>query len=250
MKLSVVIIALNEEENIADCLDSAKFADEILVCDGASSDRTVEIATAAGARVMVHPFDDFSSQKNRAVEAAQGDWVFVLDADERIPRSLGEEIRQSLEEKPAAYAVGRDTFFFGKHLRYGDSLNDFPVRLWPKGRAHFVQPVHERIVTDLPIMRLTNRLTHYSTRDEAHHRQKVDCYVPHEIKLMRQKPSAPHGLRAKLRPVLRFLDLWVLKRGCLDGKAGFQYAWLSARYESVRQKRLQEAAKKENPSDE
>ena len=257
MTLSAIILTRNEERNIAECLSNISFAEELLVVDSGSTDQTVALAEQCGARVIAHPFSDFASQRNFAMSQAKGDWVLFIDADERVTPELAEEIKETILAQPvipeifnrgssagfpleacgndenqrlAVYAIPFRTFFFGKRLRFGDSVGDLHIRLFPKLEVAWTQPVHEQIVTDLPVRTLKNPICHYSTRDFAHYRNKVACYVARELAVMKQKGIRPSLFRAVFMPPARFFQLYFLKLGILDGIAGFQYAILSAYY--------------------
>ncbi len=233
VSVSACLIVLNEEDHLPDCLDSVRWADEIVVVDSGSSDRSREIARRYTDKVYERPFTDFSSQKNAALDQAGSDWVFFIDADERIPSALAEEIlcvTRNSGEAPKAYAVGRETYFLGRRLRYSGTQGDFPIRLFPRAQGRFVQPVHEWVKTDLPIGRLNGRLLHYSTRDMAHYRFKLKQYVALEIKTLLQKGRHPGVFDLVFRPPAVFISLYFAKLGILDGWTGFQFAVLSALY--------------------
>jgi len=236
MKISVVIIAYNEERHIVDCLKSAKGADEIIVVDSGSDDQTVPLAKREGANVFVHAFKDFSSQKNMALSMASGDWVFVLDADERMTKELNEEIRSIAEHtrEKAAYAVKRDAYFFKKKMAFSGTQFDYPIRFWPKGEAHFEQPVHERVVTNLPIKKLKASMTHFTTEDMNQFWVKLGRYIPREVELMRQRKVRLSVIDLFFRPVLKFIFIFIIHLGFLDGFTGFRFAYLSAYYDYVR----------------
>ena len=241
MSLSAIVLTCNEALNIAECVDNLSFANEILVVDSESSDGTPEIAKAHGARVVTHPFSDFAAQRNFAMSQAIGDWCFFIDADERVTPKLAEEIRTVSKgsvglsppaERPAlcVYSIPFQTFFFGKRLRFGDARLEFHIRLFPKRHVQWDQPVHEKIVTDLPCRKLKNSIWHYTTRDFAHYMAKVERYVPRELAVMKQKGIKPSLLRAVVVPPAKFFQLYFCKLGIFDGIAGFQYAILSAYY--------------------
>ena len=179
MSLSVGIITMNEEQNIRECVDHLSFADEILVVDGGSSDRTVSNAKAAGAIVHEIPFTNFSSQRNQLMSHAQSDWILFVDADERLSDDLIEEITNIIESGiDSAYAIPRNTYFFGQRLRFSGTQGDAPIRLFPKNKVEWNQPVHERIATSLPIKTLRNPMDHFSTRDRSHYQQKTGLLYP------------------------------------------------------------------------
>ncbi len=230
--ISAVLIAKNEEINIENCLKTVQWADEIIVVDSGSTDKTQEIARKFTTRIFDIPFTDFSDQKNTAVSKATGDWIFLIDADERVTPELEKEILSIIHsgQKPAVYAVHRPTFFFGKELRFSGVQDDYPIRLFPKGETVYKQPVHEEINTQLPVKKLAGHLTHYSTRDYAHYQSKLDCYIPLEKKLMNEMGVRSHCLLGISRCFIKFIFIYIWKFGFLDGWTGFQYARLSAYY--------------------
>jgi glycosyltransferase involved in cell wall biosynthesis len=235
MKLSAVVLTRNEERNIKGCLASLSWADELLVVDSGSTDGTVALAEKQGARVVTSPFTDFATQRNFAMSQAMGGWVLFVDADEQITPALAEEIIKILrnptdESRKAVYAIPRHTYFFGKRLRFSDARTDAPIRLFPKSSARWEQPVHEKVVTDLPVRSLKNPMPHSSTRDLAHYKKKVRDYVPLELETMRKKGLRPSLTKSVLLPPAKFVFLYFWKLGILDGLAGFQYAILSAYY--------------------
>ena len=232
MKLSAIVLSFNEESNIPACLALLSWADEILVIDSGSTDQTVELSKKHGARVVQHPLVDFATQRNFALQQAHGDWVFFVDADERVTQELADEIRGLFNQNPspAVYRVPRYTFFFGRRLRFGDSLHDAPVRLFPRERVNWTQPVHEQIVTDLSNRMLKHPLLHYSTRNWEHYQSKLRSYIPLELITMQKNGSSPGWRSILLRPPAKFLYLYFWKLGVLDGIAGLSYAILSAYY--------------------
>jgi glycosyltransferase involved in cell wall biosynthesis len=245
MKLSAIVLTKNEERNIEECLAGLSWTDEMLVVDSGSTDPTVVLAEKCGARVLAHPFTDFASQRNFAMTQARGDCVLFIDADERVTPELAEEIKKTIRDSMPSphpspdgkgqgegyvYAIPRHNYFFGKRLRFGDSLEDTPIRLFPRLHVTWTQPVHEMIVTDLPRLDLKNPLLHYSTRDLAHYKQKVYGYVRLELETMRSKGVRPNLMKVILLPPGKFIQLYLVKLGILDGTAGFQYAILSSYY--------------------
>ena len=186
MKLSVVLITLNEESNIVKCLDSVLWADEIVVVDSGSSDRTVSLAAVYTQQIFHMPFTNFSNQKNAALEKATGDWIFLIDADEVVTKDLAAEIQTIVNSNGprAVYAVRRRTYFFQGRMRFSGTQEDLPIRLFPRGKARFVQPVHETIATSLPRKTLRHPLMHYTTRDWPQYKKKMDHYIQLELETM------------------------------------------------------------------
>ena len=232
MSISVAMICRDEESNVDACLETVRWADELVLVDGRSTDQTLVKARRYTPHIYEVPFRDFAAQKNEALERTHGDWVFFIDADERVPDDLAGEIQSVCrsESPQAAYAVNRLNYFFGKPLRFSGSQDDFPIRLFPRGKARFEQPVHEHAVTDLPVRRLKHRLLHYSTRNFSHYRSKLDRYVSLELETMHQQQRRARAWDILLRPPVRFLSLYFGKRGFLDGLAGLEFAFLSSYY--------------------
>jgi len=248
VSLTAVVITLNEENNIEDCIRSVSWADEIVILDSGSTDRTPELARALGAAVSFAPFTDFATQKNLAISRAQGKWVLLLDADERATRGLQEEVKLLTSRGgQAVYEVGRKTFFFGRRLRFSGTQSDYPIRLFPRGNARFVQPVHESIETSLPVKRLQNALIHYSTRDFVQYRRKMNQYVAFELEVMAAKKRKVCWTDRWIRPALKFAFLYFWRLGILDGAAGLQYAALSSYYDYSKYKRYCERQSNNSP---
>lgn len=231
------MITRDEEINIQDALASVSWADEKIVVDSGSVDQTVFLARLQGAVVYEETFTDFAVQKNKALGLASKDWILLIDADERITGALQQEILSCMGQAPAAYAIPRETFFFGKRLRFSGTPGDAPVRLFPRGQAHFFQSVHEQVRTELPVRKLKNKMPHFSTRDRAHYQRKLDCYLPLEIKVMREKGRKVTASDVWLRPVIKFIQIYLIQGGVLDGWAGWEYARLSAYYVFLKYRR-------------
>ncbi len=233
MRLSAIVITLNEENNIADCLTALKFADEIILVDSHSADRTCEIARRFTPNVLLRKFDDFSSQKNFALSLAKGEWILSVDADERVSVALASEIQRTISSETAdvAYRVLRHTRLFNKEFRYSGLQNDKPVRLFRRGRGVFKNPVHEELRVDGKTGLLREPLRHISFQTLEDYWKKLQLYTaiaqPSEEKTI----GMAHVLG---RPIYRFLDIYFLKQGFRDGMEGFIYSVLSSYHEFVR----------------
>ena len=226
-RLSVAIITLNEERNLAECLASVAFADEIVVVDGGSQDGTCEIARAAGARVIDAPdWPGFGVQKNRAIDACSGDWVLSIDADERVPQVLRDEILATLS-KPSCdvYEMPRSSYYCGRFMRHSGWWPDYVRRLFRRGTARFsTAPVHESLQTDANIGRLNSPLEHWSFRTMEQVLHKVNHYSSLSAPIVLQRGQRPTVATAVLHGVSAFLRTYLLKRGFLDGAHGFMLA--------------------------
>jgi glycosyltransferase involved in cell wall biosynthesis len=228
--LSVIVLTRNEKENIEACLRSAgDAADETVVVDSLSTDRTAEIAERLGARVLKNPFESYSRQRNWALEHVSSEWVFFLDADERLTPALREEIRRTLHESPAydGYWVRRETFFRDRRVRCwsGDTM----LRLFRRTRGRYGDKlVHEEVELRGKAGRLRAPLEHHTFRSFAQYLPKMHHFtaLAAEDAFRRGRRTSWPGLA--LRPLGHFAKMYIVKRGFLDGVPGLLIAWLSA----------------------
>lgn len=223
--LSVVIISKNEERFIADAVKSALFADEVLVLDSGSSDQTCEIATALGAKVLHQNWLCFGAQKNQAVSLVKNDWVFVLDADERITDALRSELLSTMEA-PAfkVYKTARLNRFFGKDIRYCGLYPDYSIRLFDRRFGQFNEvSVHESVQTSETVGVLTHPMTHLAFDSVSEFRAKQKGYAA----LSTKKPSL---LKALVSPIWTFVKIYLLRLGFLEGWRGLIIATVYAQY--------------------
>jgi glycosyltransferase involved in cell wall biosynthesis len=228
--LTVVILTLNEALNIAECIASAQSADEIIVVDSGSTDRTREVAAGAGARVVEHQMTNFAEQRNYANGLVTSDWMLHLDADERATPALMQEIRQvSASGKADGYWVPTLTFIFGKALRHGGWYPQWHTRLQRRGRTTYTRSVHEEVLVDGPIGHLREPIVHYSHPTISAFIQKLDRYTTVEASIARGS-TVSLALRAVLEPGPYFIYKYVVQRGFLDGWRGVAMALLMAFY--------------------
>lgn len=236
MGLSAALIVKNEEENIQACLQRLSFVDEIVVVDSGSSDRTIELARPLAAKVLLRPFDDFSSQRNFSLLQASGDWILVIDADERVSDALREEILRAVQDSkaPDAFAIRRRTNLFGRLFKASGLQDDAPVRLFRKGRGSFVNPVHEVVRVEGRIGKLKECLDHRSFQTLGEWWVKMQRYT--EVEARQSAGSFPRARFGVFfgRPFYRFFSIYVIKQGFRDGFEGWIYAILSGYYEWVR----------------
>jgi glycosyltransferase involved in cell wall biosynthesis len=221
--ISVTIITLNEAEHIAAAIDSAAWADEVIVVDAGSRDDTVAIARAKGARVESRAWTGWIDQKNYAAGLAAHDWIFSLDADERIPPPLADEIRSILRDEPPvrAYRVPRVTFHLGRWVRTTDFYPDFQTRLYDRRAARWRgKYVHESVAVDGAVGRLRNELQHYSYRDLRDHLDRINTYTTLAARQMHESGRRAGAVDLLLHPPAAFLRNYVLRRGFMDGSAG------------------------------
>ncbi|MEK6208801.1 MAG: glycosyltransferase family 2 protein [Pseudomonadota bacterium] len=228
MRLSVVIITKNEEANVERCLSSVAWADEIVVVDSQSSDRTVEIARADGARVVeTTDWPGFGPQKNRALAQAGGEWVLSLDADERVTPELRDEIMAIVSGGAEfdAYDIPRLSSYCGHFMRHSGWWPDYVTRLVRRGKARFSDDlVHERLVVDATTGRLKHHLVHHAFEDFEEVLRKVDQYSSANARMLRERGHSGSLSRALLHGCWAFVRTYVLRAGFLDGRHGFMLA--------------------------
>jgi glycosyltransferase involved in cell wall biosynthesis len=230
-KVSVTVITLNEAEHIGAALDSAAWADEIVVVDCGSTDGTADIAHAKGVTVLSREWSGYVDQKNYAAERASHDWIFSLDADERIPPALAAEVRALLSSEPAVrgYRVPRVTFHLGRWIRTTDFYPDFQTRLYDRRAARWRgKYVHESVAVDGPVGQLRYDLEHYSFRDLRDHLDRVNHYTTLAARQMNEAGRLAGPLDLLVHPPAAFLRNYVLRRGMLDGTAGLTISLVNA----------------------
>lgn len=229
-RLSSITITGNEAINIGDCLDSLAFCDERVVVDGGSKDDTVAIAERHGGTVYHHPWTDHGTQKGIALSHATGDWVLLLDADERVTPALAAQIRAALENPVAdGYEMPRLSSFCGREMWHSGWYPDYVLRLFRREKGRFSpDPVHTRVICEGRIARLTEPLTHFAIRRIGDSIAKMDTYstagakqLIEEGRKVRFWTGIAHGLWA-------FFRGYVLRAGFLDGREGFMLAVVNA----------------------
>lgn len=229
MKISAVIITYNEEDRLPDALASLEgSADEIVVVDSYSTDRTVEIARAAGANVWQNRFEDYGRQKNFAMEKAGHEWILNLDADERVSPELKRAI-SDLREKAAppaaaAFAIKRKTFYLGRWIRHSGWYPDRKVRLFRKSAATWQGRVHERLTVDGDVAKLPGDILHFTYRDIGDHVRRLERYSSFQAEEIAKQGKKCLCLRLLLLPPVTFLRHFLWKLGLLDGFPGLVIA--------------------------
>jgi len=222
MPLSVTLITRDAARQLADCLASVAFADEIVVVDSGSTDNTVELARRCGARVLQHKWLGFGPQKQFAVEAASHDWVLCVDADERVSPGLREQIVSELKApRGFVYAVPRRNRFLGRWLRHGEGYPDWSVRLFHRAHARWgSEPVHEKVVSRSPVLKLSGDLLHDSAETLEKYLDKQNRYTSLQAEAMHAAGRRANALQLTISPFLRFFKYYVLRLGFLDGVPG------------------------------
>jgi glycosyltransferase involved in cell wall biosynthesis len=235
-RLSLIVITKNEEASIGRCLRSVAFADEMVVVDNGSTDKTVEIAHALGARVIeARDWPGFGPQKNRALDAATGDWVLSLDADEWVEAPLADEIRAAIvRANPAdGYNIPRRSRFCGKVVRFCGWSPDYVLRLFRRERGRFSDDkVHEHVDVKGRIAKFKNPIEHDSITDLADAEDKIERYAAAAAEALRARGKSSSPLKAWLRGLGAFLRTYVWRLGFLDGRTGWRVSNYNRRYTS------------------
>ena len=233
MKLSVTVITKNEARNLPDALASVAWADEILVVDSGSTDDTVEVARRYTDRVITTEWLGYGAQKNHAASLAQHDWILSLDADERVTEPLAAEIRNVLARAPSArgYRIPRLSHYLGRWLRGTDWYPDYQLRLYDRRHAKWLtRPVHESVVVDGSVGRLSTDLCHYPYRDISHHLETIDRYTTLSARHLYETGVRSGATRLLVHPFLAFLRNYILRRGIANGCAGLIVSILNSYY--------------------
>lgn len=239
--ISVCVITYNEEANIAACLESAKWADEIVVIDSFSTDKTKEIALKYTDKFYQEKWEGFGITKNKAVRRCVSDWIFVLDADERITEELKDELL-AIEPEACAYKVARKSFFGNTWIKHCGWYPDFSLRFFKNGKALFKEvEVHEALEVEGSISELKSPMLHYTYKDVSDFVQRLNRYTSLSAREKECKSNFKNMLDIMFRPIFTFLKLYILKKGFMQGFDGFKISGLYAfsvfvKYLKIREK--------------
>jgi glycosyltransferase involved in cell wall biosynthesis len=272
--ISVLILTLNEETNLTECLQSCSWCDDIVVFDSFSDDRTVEMATRHGARIVQRRFDNYAAQRNAALTEIQyrNPWVLMLDADERTPTDLEDEMQRAVacvDDAVVLFRVRRKDFFLGRWLRRSSGYPTWFGRLVRPGRVRVEREVNEEYVADGSIAYLQAHLHHYPfNKGIAYWYERHNRYSTMEacakLRSSSDRPSLKSlvsfdpverrralkqlAYRLPLRPALVFFYWYVIRLGLLDGRPGLAYCAMRASYELIIDLKVTEAKRRRNGS--
>jgi len=236
MKISATIITLNEESNIKAACESVAWADEVVVVDSNSTDATRIIAEACGARVITNAWPGFGAQKQFAAEQAKHEWIFSLDADERVSDELKKSIQSLRDTKETAdgYLVARRTYYQQRWIRGGGWYPDRQLRLFKKSMGHWKQRhIHESVTMNpgARVEKLAGDLLHYTSQDAAHHHRMIgERYAPLAARQMFEEGRRTSALGVASAGPAAFIRSLILKGGLRDGFAGFTIASFAAHH--------------------
>ena len=249
-KVSVTIITKNEAEHIGAAIDSVRWADEIIVVDSGSTDDTVALAKARGARVEHRDWTGYLDQKTYAQGLAAHDWILSLDADERVTPALASEVQALLRSEPLrrGYRVPRVLFHLGRWIRTTDHYPDYQLRLYDR-RAGAWQGdyVHESVKIPGPMGYLKGELEHYSYRDLADQFDRINHYTTLAARKMHGQGRRSGFVQLVLQPPAAFLRSYILRWGFLDGTAGFLLSALGAYSVFLKFAKLWELSRRPQP---
>jgi len=229
--LTVIVPTFNEEENIAACLESVAWADDLFVVDSFSTDRTLEIARTYTSHIVQHEYVNSATQKNWAIPQAKSDWVMVLDADERVTPELRARIQRILADGTPhdGFRIRRMTIFFGKLIRHCGWHHDYLTRLWRNGKGRYENlHVHADVIVDGSVGTIREHFLHNTYRSMDQYLEKFGRYTTWSAADLYDRGKRATWANLSLRPMWRFLRMFVLRHGFLDGKHGLILCSLAA----------------------
>jgi glycosyltransferase involved in cell wall biosynthesis len=235
-KVSVTIITLNERGNIAECLASVAWADEVIVSDSGSTDGTVDICRSMGAQVHTDDWLGFGAQKNLCASRASNPWVLNIDADERVPPALAAEIREAIDSGDLeGYTMPRRNHFGGRWIKHCGWYPDRNLRLYRKDAGGFSESmVHESVKVDGVTGSLKNPLEHYTYSDVSDYLGRMQRYSTLAAEEMHARGRRAGVLDLLIRPPVTFIKMYILRRGFLEGRLGLVLSTLYASYTAQR----------------
>jgi len=243
--VAVLVITKNEERHIAECLDSVKWADEIILVDAQSTDDTVSIAKHYTDRIFIRPWPGFGLQKNFGMEQVVADWILILDADERVSVELAKEIQETLtmvSDGVAAFRVPRRNYFYGQWVRWGGAYPDYQIRLFRRGKAQYNDvAVHENLIVDGQIATLSAHFTHYTERQIVDHFRKFNLYTTLAASEKGKSQQSVSWYHLVCNPFVIFFKTYVIKKGYRDGTRGVIFAVFASMYTFVKYTKLLES---------
>lgn len=246
MELIAIILTYNEARHIRACIDSVKWADAILVVDSYSCDDTPALARSAGAQVMQHPWNNYSTQRNVALEAARtgrhaAKWVLFVDADERATQKLSTEIRDVTRNRSeVGWWIPRENYILGHRMRGAGWWPDYQLRLLRPDRAAYdpLRAVHEEAILDGIAGKLQNCLIHYNYETLTQFHTKQQRYSDYDAAILKEKGVAPHSFTPYTQAIRHLWWRFVTLKGWRDGLHGIRLSILMSYYEMVKYKKL------------
>jgi glycosyltransferase involved in cell wall biosynthesis len=245
--ISVCIITFNEEKNIVDCLESVNWVDEIVVVDSFSKDRTVDLCRKYTDKIYQIEWQGHVKQKNCALEYATNEWVLCLDADERLSPKLKEEIKSVLStdgQKIDGYFFPRHSYYLGRLINHGGWYPDYKLRLFRKSKGRWGgKDPHDKVILNGTTTRLQGSLLHFVYKNLSHQLQTVDSFSTITANVLEGEDERFSPMKLIFRPPFRFFEMYVIKKGFLDGLPGFIIAVASSFYVFLKYAKLWELTK-------
>ncbi|MFK8060649.1 MAG: glycosyltransferase family 2 protein [Polaribacter sp.] len=225
-KITAIIPTLNEETHIEEAIKSVSFADEIIVIDSYSTDKTLALAEKHSVKIIKRKFDDFSSQKNFAINKAKNPWIYILDADERVTPEVKKEILEAVKnpKDKVGFFVRRSFYFAGKNINYGGCQRDKVVRLFLKEHCKYKGVVHETIITEGNLGFFKHKIEHYSYKNYDHYISKMNHYGALRGKQYFEAGKKVNLFHILIKPPARFFIHYFIRLGFLDGFPGYIFA--------------------------
>lgn len=246
-RLSVVVITKNEEKNISECLTSAAWADEIIVVDAGSTDKTVQLAKKFTKKIYIRPWSGYGTARNYGTSKAKGEWIFWMDADERVTPELKEAILRVLtsnDNRLDAYDIRRKAFFLGRWIKHCGWYPGWVTRLFKKNSAYFTEErVHEGLKVKGSIGRIHADLLHYTDPDLFHYFDKFNRYTTLAAEELAVAGKHFSFVQLLVNPLWIFVKMYVIRLGFLDGLQGFILSVLSSAYVFTKYAKLWEREK-------
>jgi glycosyltransferase involved in cell wall biosynthesis len=247
--LTAIVLTRNEERHLPDCLASLAWAPAVVVFDSFSTDRTVELARAAGARVQQRVFENYAAQRDAALQAAGTEWVLFVDADERVTPALRDEIQTVLGRPEPGWWIPRDNYIFGHVTRHAGWYPDYQLRLLRPALAHYDprRPVHELAILDSPLPpgHLSASLIHLNYETVTEFIAKQREYAAYDARELLASGARAHARSFVLQPLRQFYWRWVTLKGWEAGWHGLLLSVLMAYFEFQKYRRLRELQRAE-----
>lgn len=244
--LSIGIITYNEELRLKRTLESVKnLADEIVIVDSFSTDKTIEIAQQFNAKIFQISWPGYGLQKNNVIERCTGDWILLIDADEVIVPKLATEIENVINlSKYNVFEIPFNSVCFGKRIKYGGWSGSYRVRLFKKNSGVYsTDAVHEKFLTKEKIGKLKNRIDHYTYEDFYDYLHKFNRYTNEGAQVALNKNKSSGFFNIIINPIFKFLRMYIFRLGILDGIEGLFLSIFSALYTSVKYLKLRKIKK-------
>ena len=240
-RITAIIPTFNEQHNIVDVIKSVDFADEIMIVDSFSTDKTVELATPLVDTILQRKYENSASQKNWSIPQAKYQWILLLDADERVKKELKKEIFSVLESKTnySAFWIKRENYFMGEKIYFSGWRGDRVIRLFKRDECKYEEKyVHAEIVTKGKIGILRNKLTHNTFKSKDDYLKKLERYAKWQAKDYDKKTGSITIFHTLIKPIFRFIKHYFIQLGILDGHVGFIISSYQAKAVKMRYKYL------------